>query len=227
MKDSGKYSKKVQELYRLLKRRSKRTEKVLYDEPVEAIVYAIISENSSQDKANSAMKRIADNFVDFNDLRVSRPEEIVDVLAKDMPASGDTALRLISFLTAVFTKYNMVTLKTLKKIGKRPAREALEKMEAISRFAVDYCMLTSLNGHAIPLTQGMVEYLRRNELVHPEAGQQQISGFLARQISAENAYPFYTLLRRLSETHAAGTKTKTKAARTVRVKTKAAKKNKK
>ncbi len=60
-------------------------------------------------------------------------------------------------------------------------------------------MLTSLHGHAIPLTKKMIEYLRSNQLVHPDADEQQIEGFLARQISAENAYEFYALLRRCSE----------------------------
>jgi hypothetical protein len=111
----------------------------------------------------------------------------------------------------------------LKKIGKRPARQVLEKMDGISRFAVNYCMLTSLQSHAIPLTKGMIEYLRKNQLIDPEADEQQVEGFLAKQISAENAYEFYVLLRRRSE--ARKTKRKKKTAR--KVKTKKAAKTKK
>jgi hypothetical protein len=70
-------------------------------------------------------------------------------------------------------------------------------------------MLTSLQGHAIPLTETMVDYLRTKELVHPDADEQQIEGFLAKQISAEHAYEFYCLLRRQSESRRASRKRKT------------------
>ena len=60
-------------------------------------------------------------------------------------------------------------------------------------------MLTSLQGHAIPLTGKMVKYLRSNELVHAEADEQQIEGFLTKQISAKNGCEFYSLLRRESD----------------------------
>jgi hypothetical protein len=82
-------------------------------------------------------------------------------------------------------------------------------------------MLTALQSHAIPLTKGMIEYLRNNQLVDPESDEQQIEGFLAKQISAENAYEFYVLLRRRSES-------KKKKKKTVRkVKAKKATKTKK
>ncbi len=73
------------------------------------------------------------------------------------------------------------------------------KLDGASRFAVNYCMLTSLQGHGIALTERMLEYLRANELVDPEANEQQIEGFLSRQVSAEDGYEFYAVLRDESE----------------------------
>jgi hypothetical protein len=102
----------------------------------------------------------------------------------------------------------MVSLKALYKMSKRPAKGFLEKIDGTNRFVVDYCMLTSLHGHAIPLTKKMIEYLRSNELVHEGADEREIEGFLARQVSAENAYEFYSLLRRQSEARKAGKKKK-------------------
>lgn len=217
MKDSKEYSKKVRKLYRSLKREYKKPVKTVYDEPLEALVYAIISEDTTESVANTTMKKIVDNFVDFNDLRVSRTEEIIEALGKDTHVTRQTASTLTNVLAIVFDKYNMVSLNALEKIGKRPARQTLEKIEEISSFAVDYCMLTSLQGHAIPLTKNMITYLMENGLVHPEADNQQIAGFLARQISSENAYEFYSLLRRCSEKR----RTRAKAAVKKKAETKA------
>lgn len=209
MKDSKEYSKKVHKLYRLLKRKYPKVQRAIYESIVDALVYAIISENMSETAAQSAIKRFADYFVDTNDLRVSRAEEIIEALEADTSVTRDIAWALTSALRAVFEKYNRVSLEALRKMSKRPAKQALEKIDGASHFVVNYCMLTSLYGHAIPLTKKMIEYLRSNELVHPEADEQEIEGFLARQISAENAYEFYALLRRQSEARKARGKKKT------------------
>lgn len=199
MKNSREYSKKVRQLYRLLKRKSPKVEKIVYDEPADALVYAIISENLSEAAAQSATKKFADYFVDLNDLRVSSPREIIEVLGDITPVTTAIASRIAIVLKIIFDEYNKVSLETLRKIGKRPARKILEKTEGISRFVVDYCMLTSLQGHAIPLTETMIEYLRSNKLVQHNADYEEIEGFLAKQTPAESAYEFYALLRRASE----------------------------
>jgi hypothetical protein len=105
-----------------------------------------------------------------------------------------------------------MSLEALKKMGKRPARQVLERMEGTSRYIVDYCMLTSLQGHAIPLTEQMIEYLKSKALVYPDADEQQIGGFLAKQISAKKDYEFYTLLRRECEAYSSEKKKRTKKA---------------
>ena len=229
MKNSKEYSKKVHKLYRSLKRRYPKPQSAIYDEPLDALVYAIVSEKMSEAATHSTIKRFGDYFIDLNDLRVSRAEEIIEVLGADTPVTRDIALTLTRALRAVFDKYNTVSLQALKKTGKKPARRVLEKIDGISRFVVDYCMLTSLHGHAIPLTEKMIDYLKRNELVHPDADEQQIEGFLARQISAENAYEFYALLRRQSESRRTvrkkGTTRKTKGKTTTRAKKKKQQKN--
>lgn len=225
MKDSRECSQRVRKLYRALKREYPKPRKIVYDEPLDALVYAVISENISDKAAQSAIKRFNDNFVDLNDLRVSLEEEIIEVLGTDTPVTRNVVSLLTSALNVVFHKCNIVSLKDLKKIGKRPAKHALEQIDGISPFVVNYCMLTSLQGHAIPLTEKMTEYLRSNEMIHSDAQQQQIEGFLVRQISAENAYEFYSLLRCRSESQKTGTSRKT--IRKVKASTETVKKEKK
>lgn len=226
MKDSKEYSKKVRKLYRSLRQQSPQVKKVAYNEPLEAMVYATISDNMDEAKAEAAIKRINDHFMDLNDLRVSLQGEIVEVLGADTPVTSNLALQVTKSLREVFEKYNLLSLESLKKIGKRPARQALETIDGISRFVVDYCMLTAFGGHAIPLTKKMIEYLKSSELVHPDADEEEIEGFLTRQISADNGYEFYALLRRESESKKASRK-KAKATRKGKTKPKTEKKTKK
>ncbi len=208
MKNSKEYSKKIRGLFRSLRSHHPKVVKESYGNVVDALVYGIICERTSEAEAQAAMKRFSDYFVDLNDLRVSRPGEIIEQLGEDTPGTRDIAITLMSALRSVFDEYNAVSLESLKKTGKRPAKQALEKIEGVSRFVVDYCMLTALQGHAIPLTKKMVEYLRSNELVQEGAYEQEIEGFLAKQISAKNGYEFYALLRRESESPTKGQRDK-------------------
>jgi len=195
MKDSKDFAKKIQKLYRALKQHSAKQETVEFEEPVDALVYAVISENLTSHQTQASIKKLKDYFVDWNDLRVATGEEIAEVLGKDVVTARNIAQALIGALKIVFEKYNMLSLQGLKKLGKRPAKILLEKITGVTPFVVDYCMLTSLQGHAIPLTPAMIEYLKTNQLVHTEATYDEIEGFLTRQISAKNAYEFYELLR--------------------------------
>jgi hypothetical protein len=199
MKDSSLYAKKIQRIYRTIRRRSRKVSVLTYEEPVDALVYAAVSQDCTESQAGSAIKRIKENFVDFNDLRVARPEEISEVLGQDFPFAHETAKMLAGLLMAVFNKYNMLSLQGLRKLGKRPAKVLLEKLAGATPFVVDYCMLTSLGGHAIPLTPKMMEYLKTNGLIDAEAGYEDAEGFLCRQIAMKKAYEFYSLLRRESE----------------------------
>jgi endonuclease III len=224
MKNSKEYSKKIQRLHRSLSRKYPKVQKVIYDEPADAIVYAIISAELSEKATATAIKKLADYFVDLNDLRVSRTEEIVEMLGADTSVTRTIASTITTVLRAVFNEYHKVSLEVLKKTGKRPARHILEKMEGTNRFVVDHCMLTSLQGHAIPLTKGMIEYLKSKELVYPDADGQQIGGFLAKQISANKGYEFYALLRRESEARRSKKKKKSTTTSKKKTETKSKKK---
>ncbi|MCK4957827.1 MAG: hypothetical protein KAT00_00470 [Planctomycetes bacterium] len=197
MKNSKEYGQKVIKLFNALKRKGSAAA-VKYDDPVEALIYATVSENLRESAAKRVLKKIREHFVDINDLRVSRIEEVMEILSKD-GFSEESATALKEALNAVFYKYNGMSLLSLTEIGKRQAKKDLGKLEGVSRFVVNYCVLTTLGGHAIPLTDCMIEYLRDSELVYPGADVDDIEGFLERKITLAKAYEFYRLLRHKSE----------------------------
>ncbi len=190
MKNSKQYAKAVGKLYRSLKKRHGKVKAVVFDDPVEAIVYAIISENVRSSKARSIRRRINEHFINLNDLRVSRTEEISEVLGSDSAATRRTADRLTEVLNAIFHKFDKVGMEELKEMGKRQGRKELEKFQAAGQFALNYCFLTAIGGHAIPLTPRMIEYLKADDLVDPAATDEDIASFLERQISASSDYEF-------------------------------------
>lgn len=199
MKNSKKYSKEIEKLFRSLKIRSSKVKFPAYTDPVDAVIYAALSEYMADPAAKTACRKLGRHFVDWNDLRVSRSEEILDVLGNDSKDYEEIASELTRMLNAVFNRYHAVTLMSLTEIGKKQAKTELQELDGITPFVVNYCVLTSLHGHAIPLSEKMVDCLRLNKLVHPGADYDTIKGFLERQITSAHAYQFYTFLKRLSE----------------------------
>jgi endonuclease III len=210
MRNSKEYAKKIKNLYYSLKHEYPKVQQINHETAVDALVYSLVSEKLSMKATESALKGFTEYFVDYNDMRVSRAEEITEVLGENSLAGREIASRIIRALQNVFSDYHKISLENLKKLGKRPARQVLEKIDGASRFVVDYCMLTSLHAHAIPLTEDMIKYLRNNDFVDPDADEQQISGFLTKQISAKDGYEFYVLLRQESEAPQGKKRTKTK-----------------
>ncbi len=170
-----------------------------YDDPVQAVIDAMVAESMDQSTATRTLRRMKSHFVDLNDLRVCRKEEILDVFRDYSKESENSASAITQMLNTIFEKNNKATLDFLCHEGKRQAKKELEEMEGMTPFAVSYCFLTALDGHAIPLNAQMLKYLRANELVHPDATEHEIAGFLERQISAADAYTFYMLLRAEAE----------------------------
>ncbi|MFC1676044.1 hypothetical protein ACFL3G_03150 [Planctomycetota bacterium] len=229
MKDSKEYSKKIQSLYKTLKKKyAKPSKKLMHEQVIDAVICGIVSEHLNKKLVKAVIKRFKESFVDWNDLRVSLDEEVLDAIGRDNTESKKIVAALTISLNAVFNQYNSVDLEELKKTGKRLAKQELEKIDGLTGFVIDYVMLTALAGHAIPLTKKMLEYLKTNELVHPQADEQEVSGFLVRQIPAAKGYEFYELLRHQSEKKAKAGKKKGKAKKVVKKKTsKKAKKTKK
>ncbi|MHC4857096.1 MAG: hypothetical protein ACYTBY_04695 [Planctomycetota bacterium] len=199
MKNSKKYSPKVTKLFNVLKKKSTKQPMPQYKDSIEAVVYALVSESMPQESSGRLYRRLMKHFVDFNDLRVSRREEILDVFRDSSAEFEKSASAITQTLNSIFEKTNHVSLDGLTQEGKRHAHKELSEMEGITPFAVSYCFLTAMGGHAIPLNAKMLDYLRANELVHPNATDMEIAGFLERQIAAADAYDFYLFLRHEAE----------------------------
>jgi endonuclease III len=199
MKNSKKYAERIKKLYRALKGKGDKIRVLSFDDPIDSLVYGIVAERASSSRARGASKQFSRYFVDMNDIRVARPEEIVEVFGKDTAEIRLAANTMIQVLGSIFEKQSDLTLEPLKKLGKRQAKQELEAIDGITHFAANFSMLTALQGHAIPLTKKMITYLKTNDLVCPEADDHDIEGFLTKQIAAKDGFPFYTLLRSESE----------------------------
>ena len=81
MKNSKEYSGKVDKLFRKLKKGGVKIEMIEYEEPVDSLIYATVGETTTKTEARKAVRRINEYFVDHNELRVSRIDEIEEIFS--------------------------------------------------------------------------------------------------------------------------------------------------
>ena len=199
MKNTNQYSQKIKKLLNALKKGAEKPKKPVYQDLVEAIIFAALCQDSPESAAKAALKKIQSHFVDNNDLRVARVEEIVEVTGSDITDAPKAAGTIISLLNSIFQRYDSLAPEDFSETGKKNAREILEKFNGMTDFIRNFVTLTVLNAHTVPLTDKMIEYFKTYNLVDREWDNTQIIAFIEKQVSASEAYGCYEIIRHDSE----------------------------
>ena len=103
------FTDKVRRLERMrlaLRRRYGEPPRLAVMHPVEHALRVILAEETTAAEADKALARIRQHFVDLNDLRVSRPREIREVLGQDFPRSTQKARVIPRLLDQIFKQHN-------------------------------------------------------------------------------------------------------------------------
>jgi len=201
VKDSKEYSKKVASFFK--KYRGKTVLKPFESEDkVDSLVYAVLYEHLKTEDVNAFVTLMRSHFVDWNDLRVSRLEEIVDVLSQSplpVDQKKKVSQQLVTCLNSVFTKYDRISFEDIEELGKRQAYQELETLSAFTPFVINFLMLNFKGSHSLPLNSMMIDYAKKEGLVHPDSTYQEVSSFLERQVPVDDIYNFYLILRQMAE----------------------------
>jgi endonuclease III len=154
---------------------------------IEHLLYAIIREGATRDVADRAFKNLRTQFFDWNEVRVSSPQELEEVLT-GIPAGGERAQRIIGVLQYWFElKYNFDMEDLAKKGLKDAARQVARMLSEVAKNGMkesgrvpmrvldgnDYVVASviqhGLGGHAIPLDVPSLRVLRRMGLIEGDA----------------------------------------------------------
>ena len=198
MKESKQYSDNLSKFWKKVKPKNA-VETPKYADPSDAMVFAVLLEKFGTAKAEKYIKKFNSNFVDWNDVRVSRDEEIIEVLGGESDLNNYVAANMRNSLQAVFERNDCLELNYIIEFGKRKAFEELEKMKVLTDFVLNYIMLVCLDSHSIPVNEKMAEFLKSNEIVHEDSSIEDIKSFLERQIPAAQNYQFFASIIELSE----------------------------
>lgn len=203
MKNGTFYAERLKKAYANAKRAGPRVVVPEPDDPIRRLAIAILGVECGDDVASRALDRAFTTLLDWNEVRVSSEVELNRVTGNTIPNGVRRFRQLTRALQAVFDAENAMSLDRLKSMTRREARQYLDTLDGVDEYAAASVILWTLGGHAIPVSDPLLEALRRNELVHPTATRAEVQAFVERNISAAEAKAF-CLVMKTFKGHVAG-----------------------
>jgi len=195
MKNAGKHSDDLKQLFKRLMREGKPDPRKPL-EPLDALVRGAMSYDVSDNRAEDAIKAIGKEFVDLNELRVATDLEIHELLGVRYPAIEERVAMITQCLNDIFEREHTMSLDRLKTISKRDARQFLRELPTMQPFVEAFVMMMAFEGAAFPLDQEMLTYLIEEEIIEEGTTLAEAQKFVENQIKGEDLFDFYAVLRK-------------------------------
>jgi endonuclease-3 len=210
----------IEQIIKVLKKRYEASGEVENRPVLEHLLYAIIREGATREQADRAFKNLRTVFFDWNEVRVSAPHEIEEILA-GIPGAGERAQRIIGVLQYWFElKFNFDMEDLAKKGLKDAARQLSRMLSEVAKNGMkeagrvpsrvvdgnDYVVATviqqGLGGHAVPLDSPSLRVLRRLTLIEADTDDLEvIRGSIEHCIPKSKGPLFNELVSRIAAEH--------------------------
>ena len=192
MKNARQYEKKLKKLLSGM-RRTRQTGDDEQD-PVAVLIEAIFQADSTRKDAAGALQVITQEFVDWNELRVAPPRDIVWCVGKDYPSADKRATMLVQALGGIYSRTCGVSMQYMQKMPKRDLRRHLSEL-GLDAYSVAAVTLLVFGGHAIPVDNDLADSLKMDQCADPDAELVDIQGFLERVIPMKDALAAHEFFR--------------------------------
>ena len=192
MKNATQYEKKLKKL--LTDACKLKVDKPDEVDSLELLIRSVLESNVPRKRVDEAMDALREAFVDFNEVRVALPRELVEVIGKDFPYAKLKARMLSSVMQSVFIRRNEINLTYMEEMTKRDLRRHLEEI-GLTPYAAALMVLVGFDGHAIPVDEDLRDLLEIEGYIHPGSDIPDVQGFLERVISQKNALQAHEYFR--------------------------------
>ena len=194
MKNAATYEKRFKGFLAQLRKAYSPAAPTLPTDPTVELIWSVVLEDAPEGTAKVALSRLTGQFVDFNELRVSRVDEIANGLPNTLSDARGRAGRMTVILQAIFDKFNTLVIPELRDLGKRDARHFIGSIPQMTPFVEARACLFAAGIHAVPVDRTLAGLLADHGIVQPEADLREIQGFLERVVPAKEAVEIALLL---------------------------------
>ena len=162
-------------------------------DPLDELILAALSEGSATKDAQHAFKELNKTFVDWNEVRVSRPGEIEREI-DSLEEAGAKARRIVQMLNSLFLIRGTLSLSFLLDVGPKEARDFLAELDGVGDELAARVMLFSLGYPAVAITPHVARVTQRVGLVSGESPVEETRKRLEKIIPREMMFAFHGLI---------------------------------
>jgi len=159
----------------ILKRHTPATLPPAATDPIETLVESFLLWEASTAQRTAAIERIRKECVDFNELRVCLPEEIISILGSRYPFVDERATRMRRSLNDLYKREHKVSLDHVTALGKREQRHYVENLDGMLPFVSSRILLFHFGQAMVPVDDQLAELFREQKLVAKEASTAEIA----------------------------------------------------
>jgi len=199
MKNATKHADDLRTLFKRLTKDCRPEPRPPLADPLKALVRGAMSFDVPDARADEAMAVIDREFVDLNELRVATELEVQELLGNRYPAIERRAMIMTQALNAIFEKEHTLSLERLRDVSKRDTRQFLRELPDIHPFVEAYVMLFAFDGHAVPVDDQVLAWLKGQGVVEESTSVEEAQRFVEHAIKAEESYDLYACLRRTAQ----------------------------
>ncbi len=164
-----------------------------HDPLVWQLVFSFMSWEAGTAKAAPATRKLHAGVIDYNEMRVCLPDELIALIGDRYPRAPERVQRLRSTLNDLYRREHTVTLSSLPAMPKREARAYLDSLDGLPPYVAARLMLLSFGGHAFPVDERMYLSLLEEQAA-PEGTFEEVAGWLERAFHAGEAGEPYRIL---------------------------------
>ena len=163
-------------------------------------VFGLLLWESSTQQAAAALKRILSVVVDYNELRVSRVDDIASWLGDKFPLTSNRALRIRAVLSDIYSRQQTVQLSPMLLGSKKDTTHALEALDGITPFAVARVMSLGLGRKAVPIDLRTLVLLQKSKVAGAGDTIESVSSQIAGLTTEESLIDSLARLQHWSDT---------------------------
>lgn len=170
------------------------------DDPVAVLVMSMLLWDANSSKAITAYQKLRSSVVDFNELRVCMPQELVDHVGVRYPNASERCQRMRAALNDVFRREHDVKLDHLKGFGKREVKKYVESLDGIVPYASARVQLMCFDTHAMPADEQLRKMLISAAVIEESLEVADVSNWLTRYVKSGDGIAAHTALQTWVET---------------------------
>jgi hypothetical protein len=163
------------------------------------LVNSFLLFDSTSEDAERAQKKLLASFVDLNEMRVARLDDLLAAIGPRYPKAEERMAALKRTLNDLFEREHTVTLDSVAEKNKRDAKQFLSTLAGCPPFVSARVLLVGFGGHAAPLDSMLLERLTESKVFTEPVDLDRAVAGLERHVKATDALATHYAIERLRD----------------------------